>query len=67
MKIRNATAPIENKRMLSRAEAMAYCGLGKNKLQQLATEAGAVCKYGKRVLFDKVKLDAALDKLSQGA
>lgn len=63
MRTRNTTASIENKRMLSRTEAMTYCGLGKTKLQELAEEAGAVVKYGKRVLFDKVKLDAALDKM----
>ena len=51
------------KRMLSVEEAMAYTGLGKNRLYDFAREAGALKKYGKRTLIDRVLIDRSIDRM----
>ncbi len=65
MRARDTRDGYEGKRMLSTAEAATYCGLGRTKTRQLAENAGAVVRYGSRVLFDRIKLDAALDALTE--
>lgn len=54
---------MENKRMLSEKEGMRYCGLGRNRFRDFAFSNGAVVHIGRRILFDKQKLDNALDRL----
>lgn len=51
------------KRMFSIEEAMAYTGLGKNRLYDFAREAGALKKYGKRTLIDRVLIDRSIDRM----
>lgn len=65
MRARNMKEGCEGKRMLSAVEAAAYCGLGRTQTRQLAENAGAVARYGRRVLFDRIKLDAALDAMTE--
>lgn len=45
------------KRLLSKKEACAYVGLGLNRGVEFCNQAGARVQYGKRVLYDKQKLD----------
>lgn len=42
-----------------------YVGLGRNSALQLAKEAGAIRKYGRRTLFDLRLVDLALDDLPE--
>lgn len=44
-----------------------YSGLGRTSARKLAEEAGAVRKYGKRILIDKVRADSYFDRLASGA
>lgn len=51
------------KRLLSIEEAAQYIGQGINRTRTYMEEIGAVRKMGRRVLFDRNVIDAALDKL----
>lgn len=55
---------LEGKRMLSVTEMETYTGLGRNAARKFAEEAGALRKYGRRVLIDKAALDKALDAMA---
>lgn len=55
------------KRMLSASEMANYVGLGRDAAREFAESAGALRKYGRRVLFDKAALDKALDDMPTGA
>lgn len=55
------------KRMLSTSEMANYVGLGRDAAREFAENAGALRKYGRRVLFDRKALDKALDDMPQGA
>lgn len=55
------------KRMLNASEMANYVGLGKHAARVFAEDAGALRKYGRRVLFDRKALDAALDNMPPGA
>ena len=57
---------LEGKRMLSVAEMETYTGLGRNAARKFAEDAGALRKYGRRVLIDKAALDRALDAMAAG-
>ena len=54
-------------RLMGIDEAAAYLGLGKNSTRRFAEESGAVRRYGRRWLVDRVALDKALDQIGQGA
>ena len=45
------------KRLLSRKEACNYVGLGLNRGVAFCDQAGARVQIGKRILYDKEKLD----------
>lgn len=57
----NATAKELDPRLLSISELTHYTGLGTSKAREWAKEIGAVRKIGRRVLYDKRIIDAALD------
>lgn len=63
MKARETSADYQNKRLLSANEIAEYTGLGRNTARRFAEEAGAVRKYGRRVLFDRFALDRAIDQM----
>lgn len=56
---------IEEKRMLSIKEVCGYIGQGETKARIYMDEIGATRKFGRRVLFDKTVIDAALDALGE--
>lgn len=45
-------------------ELRAYTNLGRNMATKLGIEAGAKIKMGKRVLWDRVKIDQYLNELT---
>lgn len=56
---------INEKRMLSIKEVCAYTGRGETNARKYMDEIGATRKFGRRVLFDKTVIDAALDKMGE--
>lgn len=63
MNARTVRDGYEGKRMLSASELAKYVGLGQHSARRFAEEIGAVKHYGKRVLFDRVIIDKALDQM----
>lgn len=55
---------IMNKRLLNSEELCSYVGLGKNTARRYADQVGATKHLGKRVVFDRVVLDKAIDQLN---
>lgn len=56
---------ISEKRMLSIKEVCKYIGQGETKTRIYMDVIGATRKFGRRVLFDKTVIDAALDELGK--
>ena len=50
-------------RMLTQKQAETYTGMGRTVLNTFATDIGARRKIGRKVLYDKRVIDAALDAL----
>lgn len=44
----------------------AYTGLGRDAAKSLADRAGAVIRLGRRVVYDRAKIDACIDSMSEG-
>ena len=65
--MRVCAADTMEKRLLTEAEAMCFVGLRRTKLRQWAKDVGAVRHIGRRVLYDRVVLDRAVDELSNAA
>lgn len=56
---------IEGKsRLMDTEELRAYTNLGRNNAIKLGEDIGAKVKVGKRVLWDRVKIDKYLDELT---
>lgn len=51
------------KRLIDITELMTYLGLGKNKAMEFGVLSKSKCKIGRRVLFDRKKVDDYLDSL----
>ncbi|WP_138310985.1 MULTISPECIES: hypothetical protein [unclassified Clostridium] len=51
-------------RLMDTEELRAYTNLGRNNAMKLGEEIGAKVKIGKRVLWDKVKVDQYLNNLT---
>ncbi len=51
-------------RLMDTEELRAYTNLGRNKAMELGDEIGARVKIGKRVLWDRVKIDQYLNNLT---
>ena len=45
-------------------ELMSYTGLGRNNAMKLGEEIGSKVRVGKRVLWDRKKIDKYLDELT---
>lgn len=56
---------LSTKRLLSINEAKEYLSLGYSSVRRLAEENGAVIRIGKRVLYDRAKLDQVIDSMMQ--
>ena len=55
----------KGKRLLNAKEICIYTGLGRDRAREFMEEIGATRKFGRRVLFDKTVIDAALDKMGE--
>lgn len=64
MKARETKADFTNKRLLDASEIAEYTGLGRITARKFAEEAGALRRYGRRVLFDREALDRAIDRMA---
>jgi len=51
-------------RLMDTEELRAYTNLGRNSAMKLGEESGARVRIGKRVLWDKVKIDQHLNELT---
>lgn len=52
----------EGKRLLNMQEVCNYTGLGPTKMRTWAKEIGAMKHIGRRVLFDRVAIDKAIEQ-----
>ena len=52
-------------RLMDTEELRAYTGLGRNNAMKFGEEVGAKVKVGKRVLWDRKKIDRYLDELTE--
>lgn len=57
----------QEKRMLSEIEAQTYLGLKRSKTREFCAEHGCIVRIGRRVLYDKARIDAALDAMADGS
>ena len=64
MNSRNDIQAKGESRLMDTNELRAYTNLGRNMATKLGIEAGAKIKMGKRVLWDKVKIDQYLNELT---
>lgn len=53
-------------RLLNLKLLQSYVGLGEKRAAQLGREAGAVVRYGTRVLYDREAVDRYIDTLREG-
>ena len=64
MRVRAMNTIAGESRLLDTEELRVYTNLGRNNAMKFGEEIGAKVKIGKRVLWDKVKIDQYLNKLT---
>ena len=64
MRSRTNNFGVGESRLMDTEELRAYTNLGRNNAMKLGEEIGAKVKIGKRVLWDKVKIDNYLNELT---
>lgn len=64
MRSRTSMAAVGGSRLMDTEELRAYTNLGRNKAMELGNDCGARVKLGKRVLWDRVKVDQYLNALT---
>lgn len=64
MRERTTTVTIGKARLMDTEELRAYTNLGRNNAMKLGEDIGAKVKIGKRVLWDRVKIDRYFDELT---
>lgn len=62
MKQRVSIGNMADKRLLSIKEVCVYMGIGQTQARQYMDQIGATRNFGRRVLFDKTVIDAALNE-----
>lgn len=60
------SAPAGERRLLNTEQAAAYMSVGKNAIASIGEEAQATVRIGSRVLYDKDRLDAWIDRQVAG-
>ena len=63
MRSRTTVASVGEARLMDTEELRAYTNLGRNNAMKLGDEIGARVQIGKRVLWDRKKIDDYFDKL----
>lgn len=64
MRTRATATVCAESRLMDTEELRAYTNLGRNNAMKLGEEIGAKVKIGKRVLWDRKKIDSYLNKLT---
>ena len=64
MRNRTVTSSAVESRLMDTEELRAYINLVRNNAMKLGDEIGARVQIGKRVLWDRVKIDAYFDSLT---
>ena len=64
MRERTTTIAIGGARLMDTEELRAYTNLGRNNAMKLGEEIGAKVNIGKRVLWDRVKIDQYFNELT---
>lgn len=64
MRNRTVTAITGESRLMDTEELRAYTNLGRNNAMKLGEEIGARVQIGRRVLWDKKKVDEYFDSLT---
>ena len=62
--MRKKVQSTDEKRLFSLQEAANYIGMGRNRTRTYMDSIGATVYMGRRVLFDRKKIDIALDTLT---
>lgn len=52
-------------RLMDIKKLMEYLSLGRNKAMEVGHEAGAVIHLGTRTLYDRLKIDAYIDRIGE--
>lgn len=66
MRNRTVMMPTGESRLMDTEELRAYTNLGRNNAMKLGENARARVKIGKRILYDRRKIDDYLDSLVEG-
>lgn len=61
----NITQVMEYGRLMGIGELMRYTSLGRNSAMDFGKSANAIVRIGKRVLYDRRKIDSYIDSLTQ--
>ncbi len=61
----NVTQVMEYGRLMGVSELMRYTSLGRNSAMDLGKDANAIVRMGKRVLYDRQKIDKWIDEQAQ--
>lgn len=64
MRNRTGTAVDRGSRLMDTEELRAYTNLGRNNAMKLGEEIGAKVQIGRRVLWDRVKIDQYFNSLT---
>lgn len=54
-------------RLIGLKALQSYVGLGEKNAAQLGREAGAVVRYGTRVLYDRTEIDRYIDQMKEAS
>lgn len=64
MRNRIMVSDVGEARLLDTDQLRAYMGIGRNNAMKIGAEIGARVQVGRRVLWDKRKVDAYIDSLT---
>lgn len=64
MRNRTVTATVGESRLMDTEELRAYTNLGRNNAMKLGEEVGAKVQIGRRVLWDRRKIDEYFNSLT---
>ena len=64
MRNRTTTVDASKSRLMDTEELRAYTNLGRNNAMKLGEDIGAKVQIGRRVLWDRVKVDQYFDSLT---
>lgn len=65
MRQRKANSNTGGSRLMDTEELRAYIGLGRNNAMRLGEEIGAKVQFGRRVLWDRNKIDKYIDSITE--